>query len=181
MIASTPFVLLALALGATAQSSSGSASGTASGSAPAALPTAGISQCIIACSTASAAANNCASFADLPCVCGSAQFQADANLCIETNCGAEQLAAAIAISEEQCGNLNITPSGTAGPAQTLSIPLISASGGASGSDISGSVRPTGTAGVNGTNPDGDDDGSAVGANAGLVGVVVAGVAALFAL
>ncbi|KAJ2916104.1 hypothetical protein MD484_g4307, partial [Candolleomyces efflorescens] len=81
----------------------------------------GITPCILACITPAAQANNCTSFADIPCVCGSAQFQADARACLEQNCPSSELEAAVAVQTAQCGAAGITPSGTAGPPQTLSF------------------------------------------------------------
>ncbi|KAJ2924920.1 hypothetical protein H1R20_g12169, partial [Candolleomyces eurysporus] len=79
----------------------------------------GITPCILACITPAAQANNCSSFADIPCVCGSAQLQVDARACLADHCEPAELETAVSLQSAQCAS--ITPSGTAGPPQSLSF------------------------------------------------------------
>ncbi|KAF6752455.1 hypothetical protein DFP72DRAFT_904880 [Ephemerocybe angulata] len=105
--------------------------------------TSGISVCILACSAASAKANNCTSFADFQCVCSSAQFQADAAKCIQDHCPTE-LEAAVSLQRTQCGALSITPTGTAGPAKTLTDVTIASTTGTTSTSGTTTAPASGT-------------------------------------
>ncbi|KAJ3524572.1 hypothetical protein NMY22_g10938 [Coprinellus aureogranulatus] len=81
----------------------------------------GITPCILACVIPAATANGCSGFADITCVCSSLQFQVDARACLEAHCSRNDLEAAVTLQRVQCGAVSITPTGTAGPPNTISF------------------------------------------------------------
>ncbi|EDR07630.1 uncharacterized protein LACBIDRAFT_294450 [Laccaria bicolor S238N-H82] len=107
--------LLILAVSANAQSSV-----TTSASSSAVPSSLGITPCILACVGPAATANGCA-FTDAACVCGSAQFQADAGACLQEHCSAAEVKAALALQQSQCAPLSISPSGPSATPHSVSF------------------------------------------------------------
>ncbi|CAA7263040.1 unnamed protein product [Cyclocybe aegerita] len=111
--------------------------------------------------------SNCA-FTDASCVCASAQFQADAALCLTTHCTAEDLQTALALQTAQCTAAGITPSGTATP-RTVPFTLASTNTATTPATSTDTATPAATSNA----------ASGLTAGAGTVfGAVLAGVLAL---
>ncbi|KXN84310.1 hypothetical protein AN958_12774 [Leucoagaricus sp. SymC.cos] len=121
MISTSKLALLAFVAVAAAQSSSPSTSrsatapgsATPSGSAPPVPSGLGITPCILNCTTSAASQAGCSSFADLPCVCTSTQFQNTAMSCLQANCTSSDVTTALGLQQQECGAITSGGSGSA--------------------------------------------------------------------
>ncbi|KAI9455826.1 hypothetical protein HD554DRAFT_2178323 [Boletus coccyginus] len=112
-------LFVSCALLARAQDSSASTTTT---SAPAAESSsaANLTPCLLTCVTQAATSGGCASYADISCVCTSATFQSAATACLQASCTADDLAAAQALQQQQCGALTTGASTATGASTTAS-------------------------------------------------------------
>ncbi|KAF7304106.1 CFEM domain-containing protein [Mycena indigotica] len=144
-------VIAALAPLVFGQSSGSSLSATKSNSAGAANPSASASlaaltPCVIGCLTAAAVDTPCSTFTNVTCACTNADFQFKATSCMQGECKAEELSAAVGIQQAQCSALSL--SATAPPTATTpflpsnSAADISVSGAASAPGSGGSPTST---------------------------------------
>ncbi|EDR02706.1 ectomycorrhiza-regulated CFEM domain-containing protein [Laccaria bicolor S238N-H82] len=104
--ATTLISLFLLSIGANAQSSKPASTSSAISATPS------ITACILACVESAATANGCA-YTNASCICASAQFQADAALCLTQHCTADDLKNALALQTSQCHSVSVSRSGTA--------------------------------------------------------------------
>lgn len=101
--ATTLFSLLLLSIGANSQSSKPASVSSAISATPS------ITACILACVEPAATANGCA-YTNASCLCASAQFQADAALCLKQHCTANDLKNALALQTSQCRSVSVSVS-----------------------------------------------------------------------
>ncbi|KAF9521794.1 hypothetical protein CPB83DRAFT_865240 [Crepidotus variabilis] len=160
------FVILAItAATVNAQSSSATT--------PVPSTVAGVSPCILGCVLPAAAQNGCTSVLDTACICGSAQFQADAAQCLATNCP-NDVDSALQLQKAQCASASVTPTGSATPrpvsfSSSPSTPTASGSASGSGSHTSSGA------------PSATSSGAASMVEGSVVGVLGAIIAGAFVL
>ncbi|KAG5716911.1 hypothetical protein E4T56_gene8528 [Termitomyces sp. T112] len=104
-------IFFALTVVASCAFAHGDATETSAASEPSASLPAGISPCILSCVTTAAQSVGC-TFTDTSCVCTSTQFQSEAQGCLQANCTAQDLQAALALQAQECGSIGATPSGS---------------------------------------------------------------------
>lgn len=116
----------------------------------AAVPTstAGLDPCIMTCSQQAATAAGCGSFTNVTCVCTSQQFQTLAAACLQANCTAADLQAALGLQSQICKGISAsgsasgsslpTGSGASGPG-----PVSVSSTGAGSAPSGSATSPTG--------------------------------------
>ncbi|KAJ7152163.1 hypothetical protein C8R43DRAFT_1003674 [Mycena crocata] len=124
---------------------SGSASGSAAGASASAA--AALSPCALSCASLAAANSTCNVATNVTCVCTNADFQFKAASCLQTECQASEMGAALGLQNSQCGAASL--SATAAPTATApftppnSAADISASGAQSGAPGASSPAPGG--------------------------------------
>ncbi|KAJ7342399.1 hypothetical protein DFH08DRAFT_874191 [Mycena albidolilacea] len=96
--------------------SAGQSSGSAAASAAEASASAVLTPCVLGCLTAAANATECGSPANLTCACTNADFQFKSSSCLQAECLASELGAAVGLQKQQCGALAL--SATAAPSAT---------------------------------------------------------------
>ncbi|KAJ7806651.1 hypothetical protein B0H14DRAFT_3483933 [Mycena olivaceomarginata] len=125
--------------------SAGESSGSAAGSAAQASATAVLTPCVLGCLTAAANATECGSPANLTCACTNADFQFKSSSCLQAECLASELGAAVGLQQAQCGALSL--SATAAPTATAPFTPSNPAADISGAPSqSGSGSPSATPG-----------------------------------
>ncbi|KAJ7053469.1 hypothetical protein C8F01DRAFT_1166470, partial [Mycena amicta] len=106
---------------------------------------AALTPCVLGCLTP-AAADTCLTFTNVTCVCTNADFQQKAASCLQAECNAEEMKAALGLQKAQCGAASLsatsTPTATTPFLPSNSAADISASGVASGSGSGASAAAT---------------------------------------
>ncbi|KAF7304540.1 CFEM domain-containing protein [Mycena chlorophos] len=132
-------VTLVSAASTSAASKSVAATGSLTASASSASESASLSSltpCVLGCLTPAAAQSECLTFTNVTCVCTNADFQYKATTCLQAECSASEMTAALAMQSAECGaeSLSATgkPTDTAPFLPSNSAADISASAGASG-------------------------------------------------
>ncbi|KAI0827559.1 hypothetical protein BC628DRAFT_1317841 [Trametes gibbosa] len=147
--------ILAAVLGANAQD--------ASTSAPPVSVT-DLTPCIATCITQSAASNGCPDITDVSCLCTSTAFQQAAASCLQSQCSANDVQAALALQAQQCA---------AGPSATALTGSGSGTGTGTASNSGATTGQTSNAAAAVLRPTmGGSTGGAVGVGMVLVGAVL---------
>ncbi|KAG6840291.1 hypothetical protein C0991_007684 [Blastosporella zonata] len=126
MLSKTFFALAVIASGVVAQSGTD----TSSAAEPSTSLPAGLDSCIIGCIQPAATAVGC-DFTDASCVCSNTDFQTAAAACLQANCTASDLQAALTLQEQECNALTASITGSATteasastePATSASVPV----------------------------------------------------------
>ncbi|KAJ7923637.1 hypothetical protein B0H13DRAFT_1979721 [Mycena leptocephala] len=125
--------------------SSGASSGSAAGASASAIAGSALSTCAIACITAAANATECGIASNITCACTNADFQFKAHSCLQAECQASEMAAALGLQSQECGAVTLSatalPTATAPFTPSNSAADISGSPSASGSGNTGSAVP----------------------------------------